>query len=282
MTSIDRTADFPLFPYMPELLKAAILGIVEGLTEFLPVSSTGHLIIASEILNYENASSDTFSVFIQLGAILAVLVHFRHRFLGLLPWRASAGFAGSRGLFYLFLTTLPAVVIGLLAHGIIKEHLFSVKAVAIGLAVGAAWILLTETFYRHNNPTGLDNLTWVVALGIGVFQCLAMWPGMSRSACTILGAMLLGLRRRDAAEYSFFAAAPMMLAATTYDLYSNWEQLSMTDVPLFAVGFATAFVSALAAVSFLISFISRHTFSAFAWYRLLVAAGIALWLMADG
>jgi len=267
---------------MPEFLKAVVLGIVEGLTEFLPVSSTGHLIIANELIGYTGEEAATFDVFIQLGAILAVIVYFRRRFADLIHFRDTPGFSGRRGLFFLFLTTLPALVIGLLAHGIIKNHLFSPHAVAIGLAVGAIWILLTEIFYRHDDPKGLDQLTWVVALGIGVFQCLAMWPGMSRSACTIMGAMLLGLRRRDATEYSFFAAVPIMLAACSYDLYSSWNTLSPGAAWFFAIGFITAFFSALAAVKFFIGFVSRHTFTPFAWYRLVVAAILGIWLYQSG
>lgn len=257
---------------MPDILNVIILGIVEGFTEFLPVSSTGHLIITADLLNYTGTEADTFNVFIQFGAILAVIWHFRARFAGLLTWRDTPGFSGRRGLAFLFLTTLPALVAGFLAHDVIKEHLFSTGTVAIGLAVGAVWILLTETFYRQTDPKEIDQMDWIIALGIGMFQCLAMWPGMSRSACTILGAMFLGLRRRDAAEYSFFAAIPMMMAACSYDLYSGWQSLRPEAVTLFAVGFIAAFFSALLAVRFFIGFVSRHTFTPFAWYRLVLAA----------
>jgi len=262
---------------MAEWWKALVLGIVEGLTEFLPVSSTGHLIIANQLLDYTGETSATFSIFIQLGAILAVLVYFRERFLRLLNWREETGFAGRRGILMLALTTLPALVVGLFAHGIIKEHLFSTGTVAIGLAAGAIWILLTEAFYRQDDPVELDRITWIMALGIGVFQCLAMWPGMSRSACTIMGAMYLGLRRRAAAEYSFFAAAPIMLAAISYDLYASWHALERDDLGFFIIGFGAAFVSALAAVKFFVGFVSRHTLAPFAWYRLAVAAVLAWW-----
>jgi len=263
---------------MPEILKVLILGVVEGLTEFLPVSSTGHLIIVSELLDYTGREADTFNVFIQLGAILAVLWYFRGRFRGLLTWKDTPGFSGRRGLFLLALTTLPALAAGYLAHGLIKEYLFSTKTVAIGLALGAVWILLTEKYYRQEDPKDLEQLTWVTALGIGVFQCLAMWPGMSRSACTILGGMFLGLRRRAATEYSFFAAIPIMMAACSYDLYKEWADLRPEALPLFAVGFIAAFVSALAAVNFFIRFVSRHTFAPFAWYRLAVAALLFGWI----
>jgi undecaprenyl-diphosphatase len=267
---------------MPEILKVILLGIVEGLTEFLPVSSTGHLIIVADLLDYTGTEADTFNVFIQLGAILAVVWFFRHRFVTLMPWQNTAGFSGRRGLLFLFLTTLPALVAGYLAHDLIKAYLFSPKTVAIGLALGAVWILLTEKFYSHGDPQDLDQLTWITALGIGIFQCLAMWPGMSRSACTILGAMFLGLRRRAAAEYSFFAAVPLMAAATVYDVYSGWEALRPEALGLFAVGFIAAFVSALAAVKFFIGFVSRHTFVPFGWYRLAVAAVLGIWLARGG
>ena len=256
---------------MPDILKVFILGIVEGLTEFLPVSSTGHLIIASDLLNYTGAEANTFNVFIQLGAILAVIWHFRARFAGLLTLRDTPGFSGRNGLMFLFLTTLPALVGGYLAHDLIKEYLFSTKTVAVGLAIGGVWILLTEAFYRQSDPKEIDQMDWIAALGIGMFQCLAMWPGMSRSACTILGAMFLGLRRRDAAEYSFFAAIPMMTAACSYDLYSGWESLRPEALTLFTVGFIAAFFSALLAVRFFIGFVSRHTFTPFAWYRIVLA-----------
>jgi len=263
---------------MPDLVKALLLGLVEGLTEFLPVSSTGHLIIVSELLDYTGAEADTFNVFIQLGAILAVLVYFRTRFFKLLDFRARDGFSGPRGIGLLLLTTLPSLVFGALGHGYIKEHFFNVTTVAIGLALGAVWILVTEIWWRPSRARELDELTWQIALGIGFFQCLAMWPGMSRSASTILGALYLGMHRRAATEYSFFAAVPMMMAAVSYDLYKSWGDLDLTRWWFFAAGFITAFGSALAATRFFISFVSRYTFIPFAWYRLVIAAILFWWL----
>ncbi len=262
---------------MTDIIRALIMGIVEGLTEFIPVSSTGHLIIAGELLGYTGAEAETFSVFIQLGAILAVLVHFRERFVGLATLADRPGFAGRRGVMMLALTTLPAVVIGLMAHSTIKA-LFSTQAVAIGLAVGAVWILLTERFFRHRNPNDIDGITWRIALGIGFFQCLAMWPGMSRSASTIMGGMYLGLRRKAATEYSFFAAVPMMVAACFYDLYKGWDSLRPEALTIFSVGFVAAFFSALLAIRLFIGFVSRHTFVPFAYYRLGVAAFLTWWI----
>jgi undecaprenyl-diphosphatase len=256
---------------------AAILGVVEGITEFLPISSTGHLILAGELLGFsDNPLSGTFEVVIQLGAILAVVVMFRERFVDLARFRPATGFHGRRGVGLLFLTTLPALGFGYLAHDTIKEHLFSPSSVGIGLALGAVWILITEHSYRQTDPRPLDDLTWKVALGIGLFQCLAMWPGMSRSACTILGAMLLGLNRKAATEYSFFAAVPVMVAATSYDLFKNWDALTQDSWMLLAIGLVTAFISAWFAVKALVAFVGRHSLSAFAWYRLALAGLVFL------
>lgn len=256
---------------------AAILGVIEGITEFLPISSTGHLILAGQWLGFhDNPLSGTFEVVIQLGAILAVVVMFRTRFTDLATFRNAPGFHGRRGVGMLLLTTAPALVFGLLAHDLIKETLFAPDKVAIGLALGAGWILATEHGYKQSDPRDLDGITWRIALGIGLFQCLAMWPGMSRSASTILGAMLLGLNRKAATEYSFFAAVPVMIAATGYDLYKSWGDLNAESVQLLAIGLVTAFVSAWFAVKALVAFVGRHALSAFAWYRLALAAVVFL------
>ena len=259
-------------------LLAVILGILEGLTEFLPISSTGHLILAGEWLGFsDNPLSGTFEVVIQLGAIMAVVVMFRGRFVELASFRKVPGFHGRRGVGLLFLTTLPALVFGLLAHDLIKEHLLAPSMVGVGLAIGAIWILVTEHSYRQTDPQPLDALNWKTALGIGLFQCLAMWPGMSRSASTILGGMLLGLDRKSATEYSFFAAVPVMVAATAYDLYKGWGALNQESVILLVIGLVTAFFSAWFAVKALIVFVGKHSLSAFAWYRLALAA-LVFWI----
>ena len=263
---------------MNEILIAAILGVVEGLTEFLPVSSTGHLILAGRLLGFETEQAKVFEVFIQLAAILAVVVSYRKVFINLVLGKTAEGFGDNRGIPLLIITTLPAVVLGLLVHGWIKEHLFNPQSVAAALAVGALWILGAEYFYRHHNPRTLAHLTWKGALSIGLFQCLALWPGMSRSTCTILGGMLCGLDRKSATEYSFFAAVPLMCAATGYDLLKNWDILDASLLPMFATGFVVSFISAWAAVQFLIRFVSRNSLQAFAWYRL-VLAGFVFWLM---
>jgi undecaprenyl-diphosphatase len=265
---------------MPVLLIAVILGLVEGVTEFLPVSSTGHLILASRFLDFEGPAAETFDVFIQLGAILAVVVCYRTLFTSVFKPPSEPGFSGTRGLLLLAITTIPALIVGLLAHGVIKQHLFNPFTVALGLAVGGIWILVTEQFFRHRNPGGLEVITWRTALYVGLFQCLALWPGMSRSTSTILGGMLVGLDRRSATEYSFFAAVPVMFAAVGYDLLKSWGHLSAHDLPVFATGFIVSFLCAWASIRFLLRFVSRHSFKVFGWYRLALAAVVFIFLYA--
>jgi undecaprenyl-diphosphatase len=257
-------------------IKAIIMGLVEGLTEFIPVSSTGHLILAKSLLKFQ--INDTFEVFIQIGAILAVILLYRQRFIGLLDFKRSEGFAGFRGLFLLGLTTVPAFIVGFLLHGFIKDHLFNPTTVALGLGVGGIWILVTEKWLKLKNQTSVDQITWKQALAIGCFQCLALWPGMSRSSSTILGAMMMGLDRKSAAEYSFFAAAPLLVAAGVFDLLDNLSALTLADIPLFATGLIVSFLSAWLAIRVLIRFVSHHTLSVFGWYRLALML-IVFWLV---
>lgn len=259
-------------------LIAALLGLVEGLTEFLPVSSTGHLILISDGLDFRGPLADCFNVFVQMGAMLAVVVFYRRRFLSFLRPPAAPGFSGYRGIALLALTSLPALVVGKLAHHEIKDHLFHPTSVAMGLAIGAVAILLIEQFARRDRLVELDRLDWKTALGIGLIQCAALWPGISRSAATILGAILLGLSRRAAAEYSFFAAVPILTAAVLYDTWQNWPILTREAIPFFTTGFIVAFFSAWVAIRFLIQYVSHHSFRVFAWYRLVLAAVVLAWL----
>lgn len=265
------------------LVVAALLGVVEGVTEFIPVSSTGHLILASELLGFASlvgtGPAKTFEIFIQLGAILAVVVAYPRRFAGLVDLRDNTGFRGLRGLSLLALTTVPAGLVGVLARGTIKTYLFQPLTVAAGLAAGAVWILAAERWPRHGQREGLDQLRWQDALAVGLFQCLALWPGMSRSSSTILGGMLLGLDRKTAAEYSFFAAVPLLAAAALYELYKSRSSLSAADIPWFAVGFLVSYVFAWLAVRFFIRFLSQHTLAVFGWYRLAVAAAALVWAL---
>ncbi len=261
---------------MHEVFIGIIQGIVEGLTEFLPVSSTGHLIIAGHLLHFTGQRAATFEVVIQLGAILAVVWLYRSRFLALLKKDRLHSFSGIRGLWMLFLTCLPAGILGLLAHDVIKEKLFYPLPVALALAVGAIAILLVEALPRKNKFYEIDEVTPALALGIGLFQCLALWPGFSRSAATIMGGMLLGASRTLAAEYSFIAAVPIMFAATALDLYKSLGFLTAADIPLFAVGFVVSFFAAWIAVKGFIALLGRFTLRPFAYYRLVLAAFVYL------
>jgi undecaprenyl-diphosphatase len=256
---------------MDNLWQALILGIVEGLTEFLPVSSTGHLIITGHLLGFTGEKAATFEVVIQLGAILAVAVLYRERFLGLLKHDPQKNFSGIRGLWLLFLTSVPASVIGLFAHGAIKEHLFTPSTVAWALGVGALAIIAVESVRRKARFSGLDELTPAIALGIGFFQAVSLWPGFSRAAATIMGGMLLGCERKLAAEYSFIAAVPIMIAATGFDMLKSMHLFSASDLPFLAVGFVVSYFAAWAAVKGFIGLLQRVTLRPFAYYRLVIA-----------
>ncbi|THB62908.1 MAG: undecaprenyl-diphosphate phosphatase [Desulfovibrio sp.] len=250
---------------------AIILGIVEGLTEFLPVSSTGHLILTGHLLDFTGAKANAFEVIIQLGAILAVVVLYRQRFWGLVRPKAEQRFSGMRGLWLLFLTTLPAGIVGLLAEDAIDAHLFGPTTVAWALGVGAVAIIVVECLPRKSRFQVLDDMTPLLALGIGLFQCLALWPGFSRSAATIMGGMVLGAERRLAAEYSFIAAVPVMVAATGFKLLDTWHLFTPSDLGFLAVGFVVSFFSAWAAVKAFIGLLKLITLRPFAYYRLVIA-----------
>ncbi|MDL2207721.1 undecaprenyl-diphosphate phosphatase [Desulfovibrio sp. OttesenSCG-928-M16] len=265
---------------MTENTAAILLGIVQGLTEFLPVSSSGHLILVSALLGLDSPSLPTFEVVIQLGSILAVLVLYRRRFLSLVNFSSQAPFSGFRGLWLLFLTCLPASLLGLFCHSFIKAHLFKPLPVAAALAVGALFILYAER-RKDNSPlpekaASIDDISPTLALGVGCFQCLALWPGFSRSTATIMGGLLLGAGRKAAAEYSFIAAVPIMFGAAFLSLLSDLSKIGANDIPFFALGTAMSFIFALLAIKVLVSLISRMSFRPFAWYRLFLAP-LVLW-----
>ncbi|WP_077072663.1 undecaprenyl-diphosphate phosphatase [Mailhella massiliensis] len=268
---------------MESLLTASLLGLVEGLTEFLPISSSGHLIIASDLLGFSGPRAATFGVVIQVGAILAVLALYWRRFLSLLHPDRSHAFSGLRGILLLVLTTLPAASLGLLLHGFIKT-LFTPLTVAAALVCGALLMLLVEKLVaprQHSMPVqNIDELTPLHALGIGFFQCMALWPGFSRSASTIMGGMILGVRREIAAEYSFLAAVPIITGAAAYDLWKSLSLFSAADIPFFLTGSICAFVSAVVAIRGFIAILGRNTLKPFAIYRILLAVPV-YWFMAS-
>ena len=256
---------------------AAVLGVVEGLTEFLPVSSTGHLIIAGHLLGFVGDNAASFEVAIQLGAILSVVWLYWHRFVGLVPGTAhftltaESTLNGWPGLWRIALATLPALAVGYVARHGIKAHLFNPEAVTLALAVGGVAILLVERLAARRHANGLDAVTLMQALGVGLFQILALWPGTSRAAATIVGGMILGLERKAAAEFSFLIAVPVLCAASGYELLKMRDQFVADDAISLVIGFVVSFVVALLAIKGFVGFLSRGKLAPFAWYRIVVA-----------
>ncbi len=261
-----------------EMLKALILGLVEGFTEFLPVSSTGHLLLIGHFLGFESKGK-TFEVLVQLGAILAIVSVYFTKLLDI-----------ARGMFTdpkrrnfviaVLLAFLPAAVIGAFAHGFIKSQLFRPEIVCIALIAGGLVLLAVDELNLEVRADDVYEITPLMALKIGFFQVIAMVPGVSRSGATIVGAMLMGASKRAAAEFSFFLAMPTMAGAFAYDLYKNHKILDANDVTLIGIGFVAAFVSGLIVVRGFLNFISRHGFTPFAWWRIVVGCfGLAgLWM----
>jgi undecaprenyl-diphosphatase len=261
------------------LLKALAMGIVEGLTEFLPVSSTGHLILAGSLLGFDDAKGKMFDLFIQTGAMLAVVWEYRAKFLGVLAGLGSDR-AAQRFVANLVVAFIPAAVLGLAFGALIKAHLFAPVPVAIAFIAGALVILWVERRERVVRIASVDDMTWQDALKVGCAQCFALVPGTSRSGATIIGGMLFGLSRKAATEFSFFLAVPTLVAAGAYDLYKNQALLEGGDFGMFAVGFVAAFVSAFACVRWLIRYVAAHDFTPFAWYRIVfgvVVLATAYW-----
>lgn len=262
------------------LLQAIILGIVEGLTEFIPVSSTGHLILGAELLGFDGEGTAAFKIAIQFGAILAVLVAYRARFMGVasgLLARDPAAIAFTRNILLAF---LPAVLVGVVAYKAIRALLESPITVAVALIVGGVLILIIERMVKTVKVTSVEEMPWQTAAKVGAVQCLAMVPGVSRSGATIMGGLLMGLDRKTAAEFSFFLAVPTMAAATVYALYKERDMLALDDLGLIAVGFVTAFASALLVVKSLVNFVSKYGFAPFAWYRIILGSVALAWLLA--
>ena len=261
---------------------AVLLGIIEGLTEFIPVSSTGHLILASEFFDLNNLAVDSFLIFIQLGAILAAALVYHRQFFDLFNFKIEGstppGFRGLHAWRLLMLACLPAVVMGLLFHSAIKAHLFNQTSVAAALLFGGVLLLIFDRPGRFEiKARELGEITLKQSLLIGFFQCLALWPGMSRSGSTIIGSLWLGLNRRVAADFSFILAVPMIAMATVYDLYKSWSVLQADYLSFFCVGFVVSFLTAYFAIRFFLKLIGQYSFAPFAWYR--IAVGLLLLLL---
>ncbi len=258
---------------METIFQALLLGLVEGLTEFLPVSSTGHLILLIDLLHFQGPPGKVFEIVIQLGAILAVCWVYRLRLATALVY-ARQDVAARRFILNVIAGFLPAMVIGVFAYKTIKTVLFSPWVVSTMLILGGVAILAIERLSRDAKYHTVEEFPLPLSVKIGLFQCVAMIPGVSRSGATIMGSLLMGVDRKAAAEYSFFLAIPTMLAATVFDLYKNWAVLDFSGGTVIAVGFVSAFVVAMIVVRAAIAFIGRHGYGVFAWYR--IALGLAM------
>ncbi|GAB2177683.1 undecaprenyl-diphosphate phosphatase [Dongia sp. agr-C8] len=266
---------------MNDWISAIILGAIEGFTEFLPISSTGHLILAGELLGFQDTTGKVFEVVIQLGAILSVVVFNFGRL-----WKVLVGLPSEPGArrfaLAVLLAFLPAVVLGLIFHDFIKEKLFSSWVVCVTLVLGGIVILVIERIAPRPRYKSIEDIPMKTALGIGFCQALAMIPGISRSGATILGGELLGVDRRIATEFTFYLAIPTMLGASVLDLWKARHDLTTDGLGLIAVGFVTAFVVAIPVVKGLIGFVGRYGLAPFAWYRILFGLGFGVWLLYAG
>lgn len=264
---------------MNDIVTYILLGIIEGLTEFLPVSSTGHLILAGELFGFTGEGSVAFKIAIQFGAILAVLVAYWRTFydtgMGLLR-RDGTAIAFTRNILLGF---APALVIGVLAYDAIRAAMQTPVIVAVALIVGGFAILAIERMVKQVRYTRVAAIPTGTAVSIGIVQCLAMLPGVSRSGATIMGSLLMGVERKAAAEFSFFLAVPTMLAATTYSLWKDRDLLSADDFGAIAIGFVTAFLVALIVVKAFVKVVGRYGFAPFAWYRIAVGGVALIWLL---
>jgi len=268
---------------VPILIIAIILGIVEGVTEFLPVSSTGHLILATELLGFDAEKWAAFNVIIQLGAILAIVVLYWRTFWAVLEGMLKGNAVSWRFVRNILIAFLPSAILGFLLINKIEALLGNGLVVAVALILGGIAILVIERMVKRSDVVGVAEMPLKTVVGVGLIQCLAMVPGVSRSGATILGGLSLGVERRTAAEFSFFLAIPTMLGATTLELVKHRETLmagaSGVGFGTVAVGFVVSFVVAIVVVKAFVHYISRHGFAPFAWYRIIVGAAALVWLL---
>jgi undecaprenyl-diphosphatase len=268
---------------MPILLIAIILGIVEGVTEFIPVSSTGHLILATELLGFDADKWSAFNVIIQLGAILAIVVLYWRTFWAVLEGMLKGNAVSWRFVRNILIAFLPSAILGFLLINRIEALLGNGVVVAVALILGGIAILVIEKMVKRSDVVGVAEMPLKTVAGVGLIQCLAMIPGVSRSGATILGGLSLGVERRTAAEFSFFLAIPTMLGATTLELVKHRDTLmagaSGVGFGTVAVGFVVSFIVAIVVVKAFVHYISRHGFAPFAWYRIAVGAAALVWLL---
>lgn len=261
-----------------DLLTPVLLGIVEGLTEFIPVSSTGHLVLAGALLGYHDEASKTFDIVIQLGAILAVVVLYWRRFTDVLVGLAGMNSGPVAFTRNILLGFLPSMLVGAVAYKAIKAMLESPTVVAWALIVGGIAILMIERIAKTVTATSIEAMNWRTALGVGMIQCLSMIPGVSRSGATIMGALVLGVERKAAAEFSFFVAIPTMLAASTYAMLKDGMHLPHDQLGNIGIGFVVSFVVAIVVIKGFVAMVSRFGFAPFAWYRIVAGSLALIWL----
>jgi undecaprenyl-diphosphatase len=267
---------------LEDFFKVIILGIVEGLTEFLPVSSTGHMILTGHLLDYEGGSADTFKIVVQLGAVLAVLVLYWKRYMDILKDMLHLRFdvPNKLNVIHLALAMAPALVVYLLLKEFIKTELFGPLPVLISLVIGGVLMIVAENVRRKVTSENTDDITYKQAFGIGLFQCLALWPGFSRSGSTISGGLLLGTSQKAAADFTFIISVPVMLGATALDMYDSRDLLTGDDLVLFLIGLVTSFIVAMIAVVTFLNLIKRLRLTWFALYRFVLAAVFYFFIMA--
>lgn len=265
---------------MYDIFSAIILGIVEGLTEFLPVSSTGHLILAGDLLGFEGDAATTFKIVIQLGAVMAVLVLYWTRYMGMLKDLLTFNFRSKNKLnaIHMGIAMIPALIVYLIFKDFIKQELFGPGPVLIGLIAGGFLMIVAARARRKVTAEQTDDISYKQALGIGLFQCFALWPGFSRSGSTISGGLLLGTSQKAAADFTFMISVPVMLGATVLDMYDSREFLTSDALVLFLIGFIAAFIVAMIAVVTFLNLIKRLKLEWFALYRFVLAAIFYLFL----
>lgn len=266
------------------MLKVVLLGILEGLTEFIPVSSTAHLKILGSYLQFNNSVNNTFEIFIQLGAILAVLVLYYKRFLELFNFKYSKdnikdGFSGLAGMVKVFLACMPVFIVGFLFYDSIKELLGSIYSILIALITGGLLMILVEKLPIKTKVKQLEEISFKQSFLIGLSQCFALWPGFSRAGSTIIGAMLLGVKREVAAEFSFLIAVPVIFAASIFDLLKNIQNLSKDDYLLFFVGLVVSFIVAIFSIKFFLNVLKRFSLTVFGYYRIILSLVILLFFI---
>ncbi|GBG10662.1 undecaprenyl-diphosphatase [Paenibacillus sp. MY03] len=265
---------------MQDFINAIILGIVEGLTEFLPVSSTGHLILTGDLLGFDGEAKKTFMIVIQLGAVMAVLLLYWKRYMSMLKDMVKLDFKKKKlNVIHMILAMIPALIVYLLFNDFIKSVLFGSGPVLISLVAGGILLIIAARVKRKITAEETDDITYKQALGIGLFQCLALWPGFSRSGSTISGGLLLGTSQKAAADFTFMISVPVMLGATVLDLYDSRDMLTSDDLLLFLIGFIAAFVVAMVAVVTFLNLIKKLRLEWFAIYRFVIAILFYLFVM---